>query len=125
MRYFLNKHKFLRVVKFNCDKTSTVTYHKIKDFKPDFIIDPNHVFNANGYNTVVITDKSAQTINPLDFESKYDAKMFKTAINSKLIYETFSNLKSPKFDMQQIFLFLSLIANIIILYFILKQNGVF
>ena len=89
----LQKDKYIRVVKFNSDKSSTVSYYKNEDFKPSYLIDPNHVFFANGFRSILITDNSAQTINPLDFESKYPVERFKSAIESKLISETFNTLK--------------------------------
>jgi len=121
---FLNKHKYLRVIKFNSDKSSTITYHLSSKFKPDFLINPDHIFIYKGYRTVIITDKSAETINPLDFNSKFNASDFKTAIESKLIKDTFSTLKSNLFDTTTIILILNLLMTFGILYLLLKGQGV-
>jgi len=121
---FLNKHKYLRVIKFNSDKSSTITYHLSSKFKPDFLINPDHIFIYKGYRTVIITDKSAETINPLDFNSKFNASDFKTAIESKLIKDTFSTLKSNLFDTTTIILILNLLMSFGILYLLLKGQGV-
>jgi len=121
---FLNKHKYLRVIKFNSDKSSTITYHLSSKFKPDFLINPDHIFIYNGYRTVIITDKSAETINPLDFNSKFNASDFKTAIESKLIKDTFSTLKPNLFDTTTIILILNLLMSFGILYLLLKGQGV-
>jgi len=121
---FLNKHKYLRVIKFNSDKSSTITYHLSSKFKPDFLINPDHIFLYNGYRTVIITDKSAETINPLDFNSKFNATDFKTAIESKLIKDTFSTLKPNLFDTTTIILILNLLMSFGILYLLLKGQGV-
>lgn len=121
---FLNKHKYLRVIKFNSDKSSTITYHLSSKFKPDFLINPDHIFIYNGYRTVIITDKSAETINPLDFNSKFNASDFKTAIESKLIKDTFSTLKPKLFDTTTIILILNLVMTFGILYLLLKGQGV-
>jgi len=121
---FLNKHKYLRVIKFNSDKSSTITYHLSSKFKPDFLINPDHIFIYNGYRTVIITDKSAETINPLDFNSKFNASDFKTAIESKLIKDTFSTLKTNLFDTTTIILILNLLMSFGILYLLLKGQGV-
>lgn len=121
---FLNKHKYLRVIKFNSDKSSTITYHLSSKFKPDFLINPDHIFIYNGYRTVIITDKSAETINPLDFNSKFNASDFKTAIESKLIKDTFSTLKPNLFDTTTIILILNLVMTFGILYLLLKGQGV-
>ncbi len=108
---FLNKHKYLRVIKFNTDKSSTITYHLSSKFKPNFLINPDHIFLYNGYRTVVITDKSAETINPLDFESK-------------LIKDTFSTLKHNIFDTPTILLIINIVITLVVLYFLLKSQGV-
>ena len=121
---FLNKHKYLRVIKFNSDKSSTVSYYLSSKYTPNFLINPDHIFLHNGYRTVVITDKSAETINPLDFNSKFNASDFKTAIESKLITDTFSTLKHNLFDKVTILLILNLVITLGVLYFLLKSQGV-
>ncbi len=122
MRLF-SKHKYIRVIKFNSDKSTTVTYHQSSKFRPSFLINPDHVFNYKGYRTVVITDKSAETINPLDFSSKFNASDFQSAIESKLIKDTFTTLKSNTFDKSTFILLVILILNIIVLYLLLKGQG--
>ena len=121
---FLNKHKYLRVIKFNSDKSSTITYHLSSKFKPNFLINPDHIFIYNGYRTVVITDKSAETINPLDFNSKFNSSDFQTAIESKLIKDTFSTLKHNILDTPTILLIINLVITLAVLYFLLKSQGV-
>lgn len=125
MRTFWNKHKFIKVIKFNKDKTSMTTYYRLASFKPIYLINPNNVFNSNGYSTILITDESTENINPLDFKSKYELSKFQSAINNKLIQDTFNTLKSNKFDLTQIIVFGLILINIVMLYFILKMNGVF
>ena len=120
---FLNKHKYLRVIKFNSDKSSTITYHLSSKFTPDFLINPDHIFIYNGYRTVIITDKSAETINPLDFNSKFNSSDFKTAIESKLIKDTFNTLKPKLFDTPTIILLLNLVITFGVFYLLLKGQG--
>jgi hypothetical protein len=122
MRLF-NKHKYLRVIKFNSDKSTTVSYHLSDKFKPSFLINPDHIFNYKGYRTIVITDKSAETINPLDFESKFNHEDFQTAIESKLIKDTFSTLKSNTIDKTTVMLLLNIILHIVVIYLLLKWQG--
>lgn len=122
MRLF-GKHKYLRVIKFNSDKSSTITYHLSSKFKPNFLINPDHIFYYKGYRTVIITDKSAETINPLDFESKFNREDFQTAIESKLIKDTFSTLKSNTIDKITVMLILNIILLIAVLYLLLKGQG--
>lgn len=125
MRFFWNKHKYIRVITFKKDKSSEISYFKRDKFKPSYLINPDHVFNWNGYSTIVITDEATETINPLDFKSKYPASKFKSAINNKLISDTFDTLKTHKFDFSQMMLFLSLVVNVVIVYLLLKQMGIF
>ena len=120
---FLNKHKYLRVIKFNSDRSTTVTYHQSSKFRPGFLINPNHIFDYKGYRTVIITDKSAETINPLDFSSKFNASDFQVAIESKLIKDTFTTLKPSKLDKTTFMLLLILILNIAVIYLLLKWQG--
>lgn len=120
---FLNKHKYLRVIKFNSDKSSTITYHLSSKFVPNFLINPDHIFYYKGYRTIIITDKSAETINPLDFSSKFNPVDFQTAIESKLISDTFSTLKPKLFEPTTIMLLLNLIFTVGVLYLLLKWQG--
>lgn len=120
-----NKSKYLRVVKYYTNKRSEIMYYKDKDLPKDYIVNPDHIFLYSGYRTFMITDKSAESINPLDFKSKYPIEKYKTAINSKLINDTFNNLKQDNIDWQKIALFGSLMINIIILFMMMKMNGVF
>ncbi len=122
MRLF-SKHKYIRVIKFNSDKSTTVTYHQSSKFRPSFLINPDHVFNYKGYRTIVITDKSAETINPLDFESKFNHEDFQTAIESKLIKDTFSTLKPNTIDKTTVMLLLNIILHIVVIYLLLKGQG--
>ena len=121
MRLF--KHKYLRVIKFNTDKSTTVTYHLSSKFKPNFLINPDHIFYYKGYRTIIITDKSAETINPLDFNSKYNASDFQTAIESKLIKDTFNTLKPNLFDKTTFMLLLNIILTIAVIYLLMKGQG--
>lgn len=122
MRLF-GKHKYLRVIKFNSDKSSTITYHLSSKFKPNFLINPDHIFNYKGYRTIVTTDKSAETINPLDFNSKFNHADFQTAIESKLIKDTFTTLKTNTFDRTMFMLLIIIILNIAVIYLLLKSQG--
>lgn len=118
MRLF--KHKYLRVIKFNSDKSSTISYHLSNKFKPNFLINPDHIFIYKGYRTIIITDKSAETINPLDFTSKFNASEFQTAIESKLISDTFRTLKPKIFDTTTVMLLLNLILTAGIFYLLFR-----
>ena len=122
MRTRFNKHKYLRVIKFNTDKSMETTYHISATYNPPFAIDPNHVFNWKGYRTVIISNISAQTINPLDFTSKYDANHFRVAVESKLISDTFTSLK-PKIDTTTILLIVNIFFSLAVIYLIMKGQG--
>lgn len=121
MRTRFNKHKYLRVLKFNSDKSCEINYYLATN-RPNFLINPNHVFFWKGYRTVIITDTASETINPLDFESKFDSKHFTNAIESKLISDTFASLK-PKFDPLMILIAINIIFTFAIIYLLLKGQG--
>lgn len=118
MRLF--KHKYLRVIKFNSDKSSTISYHLSSKFKPNFLINPDHIFFYKGYRTIIITDKAAETINPLDFNSKFNPADFQTAIESKLISDTFKTLKPKIFDVTTVILLVNLLLTIGIFYYLFR-----
>lgn len=124
-RNYFNKHKYMRIEEFKSDKSVSVSYIKREHFNKNnqLLINPNHVFNFKGYTTIAKTDKTAETINPLDFESKYDSNKFKTAINSKLIHETFATLQKPKIDYLMISVILNGLTLLAIIYLILKLGG--
>lgn len=116
IRTFWNHDKFIRIIKFNKDKSQEVTYYERDKFKPLFLVNPNHAFNFKGYTTFVITENSAETIDPLNFESKFDVSAFKTAINSKLISETFETLKTSKIDWVKLVIIANLLATLLLIY---------
>ena len=123
-RNFLNKHKYIKVFKFSETKNITINYYKIKDYKPFYLINPDHIFYHKGYLSIITSDKSAETINPLDFKSRFSAKDFKVAIESKLIKETFGTLKDSKIDWLKVIMFANLLVSAILLFIILKQGGI-
>jgi hypothetical protein len=122
----LRKHKFIRKVAYKSDKSITITYIKRDQFNKDrlLLVNPDHLYNHKGFTTVVTTDRAGESINPLDFNSKYDVDRFKTAMNSKLISETFSSLKKNKIDMLTVSTLLNGLTFITIIYLLLELRGV-
>lgn len=123
-KFKYREHKYIKVYKFRSDKTLEVNIYAKDDFKPDFLLNPDHVFNHAGFSTVIISDTKAETINPLDLKSKYNEKDFTTAINSKLIHETFSTLKTNKIDLVKVLLFVNIAINLILLFILGRSQGV-
>ena len=125
-RNFFTRGRYVRIETFNDDKSITVIYQKKSNFNLDnsYILNHNHIFMLKGYTTLIFTEHTRENINPLDFESKYDAKMYETAIKSKVVAEAFSTLKSGKMDMLKIAVIVSMITLSLVLYLILKQQGV-
>lgn len=118
------KHKYIRVYTYTDKKTITVEYHKIKDYNPPFLINPDHIFNMGGFQCILTSTSACETINPLDFKSQFNPKDYQTAIESKIIKETFSELKTNKIDLMKILLFANLGITVILLYLLLKSRGV-
>ena len=121
-RNYFNKHKYVRLERFNRDKSISIRYIKRDQFNNDksLLINPAHVYNYKGYTSIMTTSECAESINPLDFQSKYDGVKFKTAIRSKLIVDTFDSIKKPKLD----FLMISVVLNVVIIMILLYTTFV-
>lgn len=111
-----NRKKFYKVI-YKSDKTFKI--QKIKNIdKENILINPDHIFlDKRGNRYVLISDKSAETINPLDFESKFSASEFKTAVESKLINDLFKNFDDGKLTIERILLIINIFMTFGILYF--------
>ena len=117
-RNYFNKFQYVRLVTYNKDMTIKVRYIKRNNFNNDnsILINEKHVYNFKGYTTIIKTDTSQESINPLNFKSKFDANHYKTAIRTKLISETFDSLKRDKFDKIMALLFLNVMQLLAIAY---------
>lgn len=120
---YFKKHKYIKVFTYDDKKRVVIDYHKIENFKPNYLINPDHIFNSNGFQSIVTTNKCAETINPLDFKSQYKADDFKVAIESKVIKDAFGDLKVSKIDLVKVMLFVNIGINVILLYILIKANG--
>lgn len=123
-KFKYREYNYIKVINFNKQKGLEINTYKKQGFKPDFLLNPDHVFNLNGFATVVKSDTVAETINPLDLKSQYNVEDFTTAINSKLIHETFSSMKVEKIDMVKVLLFVNIAINLILLFMLGKTQGV-
>ena len=119
-RNYFNKYKYIRIVKYNNDKTVTVSYKKQENFNIDnsLLVNPEHIFNFKGYTSIITTSNAQESINPLNFDSKFNATDYKSAIRSKVISETFESLKPDKLDKIMALLFLNILQLIAIVYLI-------
>jgi len=123
-RNYFNKYKYIRLVTYNEDMTESIRYYKKELFDYDSIkINPKHIYNCKGYTSIITTSKAAESINPIDFESKYDAKLFKVAIKSKHISEAFKSMQPKKIDLMMILLFISGIQLLAIIYLLYNLLG--
>lgn len=125
-RNFFTKSRYIRVLTFLEDKTLLVKHYKKKNFNldHDYIINPNHIFINKGYTTLIFTIQSKENINPLDFQSKYEARVYTSAIKSNLIEQAFNSMKSSKLDMLKISIIVSMLTLALVAYLILKYTGV-
>ena len=125
-RFKRPKKDYLKIYTYKTDKTLSVKYlHKTNDKNKidSILIDSNHVFYHNGYATILTSDTKAETINPLDLSSAYNKKDFETAINSKLIKDTFNSTKPSKIDKVVLLLIANMVGIIAILYYIIQMKG--
>ena len=118
----LNKNKYIKEYYFTNDKNIIIKFHKKDNFKPDFLVNPNHIFISNGYQTILTSENSAETIDVTDFKSQYPAEHFKTAINSKLISDAFTSLNRKR-DLLPIILVAVAICMVLLLYILFTTNG--
>ncbi len=118
----LNKNKYIKEYYFTNDKNIIIKFHKKDNFKPNFLVNPDHIFLSNGYQTIITSEKSAETIDVTDFKSQYPAEHFKTAINSKLISDAFTSLNRKK-DLLPIILVAVAICIVLLLYILFTTNG--
>jgi hypothetical protein len=89
----------------------------------EYLINPNHVFKNKKYRYIIINEGATENLNPLNFKSKYNVEMFTTAINNKVIKDTFAVTGVQKLDVTRLLLIGILVLQVIIVYFMLKQNG--
>lgn len=116
-----NKKHIYKII-FKSDKTVKIS--KVKNIdKENILINPNHVFfDKKGNRYILSSDQSAESINPLDFESKFSPKEFKTAIESKLINDLFKSFDERKFSIDRLLLFINIFMTFVILYFTLVRR---
>ena len=116
-RNYFNKYKYIRLEKFNNDKSISVKYIKRHKFgEIPMLINPAHIFNYKGYTSIMTTSEVAESINPLDFSSKYDGKKFKIGMKTKLIGDAFGSISKPKIDMLMVSVALNAVTIMILLY---------
>lgn len=89
----------------------------------EYLINPNHVFKNKKYRYVIINEGATENLNPLNFKSKYNVEMFTTAINNKVIKDTFAVTGVQKLDVTRLLLIGIMILQVIVIYFVMKQNG--
>ena len=118
---FKRKKRLYKII-YKSDKTLDIK--KIKNIDTEnILINPNHIFfDTKGNRYILTTDQSAESINPLDFESKFSPKEFRTAIESKLINDLFKNFDDKKVSIDRILLFVNIFMTFVILYFTLIRR---
>lgn len=119
----LQKSKYIKVYTFTDTKSLQVKYYKDKNLPKDLLINPDHVFNHRGYRTVLTTNKVAESINPLNFNSKFDKSLFEVAINNNFAKDLLSTTSDKKLDITQKLLIGTLAAIGIVIYLLLKGQG--
>ena len=119
----LQKSKYIKVYTFTDTKGLYVKYYKDKNLPRDLLINPDHVFNHRGYRTILTTNKVAETINPLDFSSKFDKSLFEVAINNNFAKDLLSTTSDKTLDKTQKLLIGVLAGLGIVIYLLLKSQG--
>lgn len=130
MKPIFNKDKYLKVLIITSSKQIKVTYIIPSDngFNVNgnnYLLNPDHIYTSGGFKTVLINDLSAETIDPLNFKSRFNKKEFNSAINSKLIKDIFDSNEDKKLNMTTMLIIGVLAISFIILIYVLKLGGVF
>lgn len=118
----IKKNNFIKVYRFHKDKSMTINFYRSATWKPDFELNPDHIYFSNGYRTVITSDTVIESINPLDLESSYPVEKFRDAIESKAISDVFNHLRSNQLDLTKLLLIGNLLASVIILYFLFMRK---
>ena len=111
------RKKQLYKIIYKSDKTLDIV--KIKNINKDnILINPDHIyFDKRGNRYILTTDQAAESINPLNFDSKFSPKEFKTAIESKLLNDLFVSIDDNKISIDKILLFVNIFMTFMIFYF--------
>lgn len=115
---FKRKNQLFKVL-YKSDKTFKI--EKIKNIETEnILVNPNHIyFDKRGNRYILTTDKVAESINPLDFQSQFSHREFRTAIESKLITDLFKSFDDKKLSIDRLLLFINIFMTFVLLYFTL------
>lgn len=118
---FKRKKRLYKII-YKSDKTFNIS--KIKNIdRENILINPDHIFfDSKGNRYILTTDRSAESINPLDFESKFSPKEFRSAIESKLIQDLFKTFDDKKLPIDRLLLFINIFMTFVILYFMIIRR---
>ena len=126
-RNYFNKYKYVRLVRYNDDKSISIHYIKRDRFNEngEILINPDHVFMYRGYTSIITTSGASESINPLNFDSKFSAKDYKSGMRSKLVKDAFDSVKADRFDKVMVLLVISIIQLLAIAYLVYQviQGG--
>lgn len=125
----LKKSKYLKILYFTEGKESKIFYiipkgNQISFLNKTFLFNPEHIYLSGSFKTLLLTSSSSESINPLDFKSQFNSDIFNSAINNKLIKDTFDTLDQTQTDWLKIIMFANVFLTAILLFLMLKQGGV-
>lgn len=119
------KHLYLQVHYFSNDKLLETYYIKSgsNNFKVNnktYLLNPEHIFITKNFKTVIVNSISSETLNPLNFKSRFNSSEFNSAINNKLISETFETIKDNKLELTQLLLIANIVISTVLLFLVFK-----
>ena len=118
---FKRKNQLFKVL-YKSDKTFKIERVKNID-NENILINPNHIyFDKKGNRYILTTDRTAESINPLDFQSQFSPKEFRTAIESKLINDLFKNFDDKKLSIDRLLLFVNIFLTFVLVYFTIMKR---
>lgn len=112
-----NKYKYIKEITFKNDKSIKIKYYHQNKFKPNYLINNDHIFFHNGYRTILTSDTVKETLNPLNINSLYPVEKFQVAIETKVIKDVFNNLQTEKIDLIKLLLIANVLIGVALLYY--------
>lgn len=120
----IKKTNWLKYIYIRNEKKIEIRFYKDKNKPKSILINPDHIFlDGKGFRTIFVRDNASESMNPLDFNSVMDRELFNTAINNKLIKDTFSTIEDNKMDLVKVLL-IGILVGVLVILFMLWQGGV-
>lgn len=121
-----NKNRLLCKIEITKEKNLKKVWYDVESDKEklqNYLINPDHIYTDKNYKYFITNFQKCESIDLHNLKSSYNKSDFETAINSKLIKDTFDTIEKDKMDLKLILLMASVVLNLLTLYYILTMTG--